>query len=27
VGKIETALLRRIKLPFGTSIIAIAEKS
>jgi SAM-dependent methyltransferase len=26
VGKIETALLRRISLPFGTSIIAIAEK-
>lgn len=26
VGKIETALLRRVSLPFGTSIIAIAEK-
>lgn len=26
VGKLETALLRRITLPFGTSIIAIAEK-
>ena len=27
VGKVETALLRRISLPFGTSIIAIAEKA
>lgn len=27
VGKLETALLRRIDLPFGTSIIAIAEKA
>lgn len=26
VGKLEAALLRRITLPFGTSIIAIAEK-
>lgn len=26
VGKLEVALLRRINLPFGTSIIAIAEK-
>jgi len=26
VGKVEAALLRRINLPFGTSIIAIAEK-
>lgn len=26
VGKLETFLLRRINLPFGTSIIAIAEK-
>ncbi|MGQ9490971.1 MAG: class I SAM-dependent methyltransferase [Anaerolineae bacterium] len=26
VGKVETALLRRVSLPFGTSIIAIAEK-
>lgn len=26
VGKVETALLRRISLPFGSSIIAIAEK-
>ncbi len=26
VGKLETALLRRISLPFGTAIIAIAEK-
>lgn len=26
VGKLETALLRRVNLPFGTSIIAIAEK-
>jgi ubiquinone/menaquinone biosynthesis C-methylase UbiE len=26
VGKIETALMRHISLPFGTSIIAIAEK-
>ena len=26
VGKLETALLRRLSLPFGTSIIAIAEK-
>ncbi len=26
VGKLETALLRRTSLPFGTSIIAIAEK-
>jgi SAM-dependent methyltransferase len=26
VGKVETALLRRVNLPFGTSIIAIAEK-
>ncbi len=27
VGKLETALLRRVNLPFGTSIIAIAEKT
>ena len=27
VGKLEVALLRRVSLPFGTSIIAIAEKS
>jgi len=26
VGKLEVALLRRVDLPFGTSIIAIAEK-
>ncbi len=26
VGKIEVALLKRVSLPFGTSIIAIAEK-
>jgi SAM-dependent methyltransferase len=26
VGKVEVALLRRVGLPFGTSIIAIAEK-
>lgn len=26
VGKVETSLLRRVSLPFGTSIIAIAEK-
>ena len=26
VGKIEVALLKRFSLPFGTSIIAIAEK-
>jgi SAM-dependent methyltransferase len=26
VGKLEVALLRRVNLPFGTSIIAIAEK-
>lgn len=26
VGKVEVALLRRVSLPFGTSIIAIAEK-
>lgn len=26
VGKLETALLRQVSLPFGTSIIAIAEK-
>jgi hypothetical protein len=26
VGKIEVALLKRLSLPFGTSIIAIAEK-
>ncbi len=26
VGKLETALLRQISLPFGTSIIAVAEK-
>lgn len=26
VGKVEVALLKRISLPFGTSIIAIAEK-
>jgi SAM-dependent methyltransferase len=26
VGKLEVALLRRLRLPFGTSIIAIAEK-
>jgi hypothetical protein len=27
VGKLEVALLKRINLPFGTSIIAIAEKT
>ena len=27
VGKVEASLLRRISLPFGTSVIAIAEKS
>jgi hypothetical protein len=26
VGKVEVALLKRVSLPFGTSIIAIAEK-
>jgi len=26
VGKVEVALLRRVSLPFGTSIIVIAEK-
>jgi hypothetical protein len=26
VGKLEVALLKRFSLPFGTSIIAIAEK-
>jgi len=26
IGKVEVALLRRVRLPFGTSIIAIAEK-
>jgi len=26
VGKVETALMRHTSLPFGTSIIAIAEK-
>jgi SAM-dependent methyltransferase len=26
VGRLETALLRRMNLPFGTSVIAIAEK-
>jgi hypothetical protein len=26
VGKVETALMRHVSLPFGTSIIAIAEK-
>jgi hypothetical protein len=26
VGKLEVALLRRVDLPWGTSIIAIAEK-
>jgi hypothetical protein len=26
VGKLEVALLRRFALPFGTSIIAVAEK-